>query len=143
MTTLRAQFAVALAILALAAPARARDVQGAITVDPPPPGKGRIVFFRYSAGGMMWGCGVHEGGRRLAPLPDRKYFIQDFDPGVHTFVVQTEAKDSLRVEVEAGETYYVRCSIAMGVVMGRPYLAPSDKFDFDKVSKSLFLQPLD
>ncbi len=40
--------------------------------------------------------------------------------------MRSEAKDSLRIEVEAGETYYNECSIGMGVMAGRPNLAPVD-----------------
>lgn len=114
--------------------------KGVITIDAPPSGKGRIVFYRPFATGFAIGCGVHENGAKLSSLPAGKYFFMDFDPGVHTFLVESEAKDTLRMEVEAGETYYVKCSIAMGILMGRPNLAPSDKASFDSKAKGLKLE---
>ena len=113
---------------------------GSLVIEAPPAGKGRIVFFRPSATGMLIGCAVHENGATLSRLPNGKYFVNDFDPGVHTFLVESESKDTLRMEVEAGETYYVKCSIAMGIMMGRPNLSPSDKDTFDRKSKGLHLQ---
>jgi hypothetical protein len=109
-------------------------------IDAPPSGKGRIVFYRPFATGFVIGCGVHENGAKISSLPAGKYFVRDFDPGVHTFLVESEAKDTLRMEVEAGETYYVKCSIAMGIIMGRPNLSPSDKASFDSKAKGLKLE---
>lgn len=37
-----------------------------------------------------------------------------------------EAKDVLNLEIEPGETYYVVGSVSMGLMVGRPNIAPSD-----------------
>ena len=44
--------------------------------------------------------------------------------------MHSEAKDVLNLEVERGQTYYVQGSISMGVMVGRPNLAPSDPATF-------------
>lgn len=103
-------------------------------------GKGRVIFYRSSAIGVLIGCAVHENDLTLSSLPYGKYFVRDFDPGIHTFMVESESKQTLRMEVEAGETYYVKCAIGMGLVLGRPNLSPSDKASFDKASRNLKLQ---
>ncbi len=108
---------------------------GTIVIGDPPAGKGQIVFFRSSMVGMILACTVHEGDATVSRLANGKYFVHVFDPGVHTFVVASEAKDVLRMEVEAGETYYVKCSINMGLIAGRPNLSPSDKDTFDRKAK--------
>ena len=67
--------------------------------------------------------------------------MQSFEPGLHTFVVQTEAKDTLRIEVEEGETHYVQCTIKMGIMVGRPNLSPSTKAEFDKQASKMKRRP--
>ena len=98
----------------------------------PPTGKGQIIFFRPGGAGALIGCSVHEGEQVVSKLPMSRYFVQAFEPGAHTFTVASEAKDTLRLEVEEGETYYVRCSIKMGIMIGRPNLSPSTKDEFEK-----------
>ena len=39
--------------------------------------------------------------------------------------------------VEAGETYYVQGTLGMGIVAGRPHLAPSDQAAFDAIKDKL------
>ncbi|MDB6163822.1 MAG: hypothetical protein JWL98_1254, partial [Xanthomonadaceae bacterium] len=76
-------------------------------ISAPPPGKGQIVFFRPSkfAGGAI-GFKVREGTTELGKLRSGNYFVAAVDPGAHQYIVHSEAKDILNMEVEAGETYY-------------------------------------
>jgi hypothetical protein len=102
------------------------------SVAPPPTGKGQVVFFRPSKfSGAALSFSVHEGDKGVGKLGNGSYFIDVSDPGAHTFTIQSEAKDSLTLEVEAGETYYVKQTIGMGIVMGRPHLSPVTKEEFD------------
>lgn len=99
----------------------------------PPAGKGQVVFFRQSKlVGAALSFSVHEGDKGIGKLGNGTYFIQVSDPGQHTFTIQSEAVDRLTLEVEAGETYYVKQTIGVGVVMGRPHLSPSDSAEFEK-----------
>jgi hypothetical protein len=98
-----------------------------------PAGKGQVVFFRESKlGGMALSFSVHEGDKGVGKLSNGSYFVVVSDPGQHTFTIQSEATDRLTLEVESGETYYVKQSIGMGIMMGRPHLTPSDQAEFDK-----------
>ncbi len=106
----------------------------------PPEGKAQVVFFRPVGPGMLIACTVHDGDPEISHLAVGKYFVRVTDPGVHTFWVKSEAKDTLKLEVEPGETYYVKCSISMGIMVGRPNLSPSDKATFDKKAKHLKLE---
>jgi len=128
---------------AVTAPPDAAPSSGPVvadTGDALPAGKGRVIFYRNSPIGVLIGCAVHENDATLSSLPYGKYFVRDFDPGIHTFMVESESKQTLRIEVEAGETYYVKCAIGMGLIVGRPNLSPSDKASFDKASNKLKLQ---
>jgi hypothetical protein len=40
--------------------------------------------------------------------------------GMQKFIATTESQNSILINVKAGETYYVECSVAIGVVVGRP-----------------------
>lgn len=118
-----------------AAPAAASGLIG-----PAPEGKGQIVFFRPSkfAGGAI-GFKVREGTTELGKLRSGKYFVAAIEPGLHEYVVHSEAKDVLTMEVEAGETYYVQGTITMGIMAGRPNLSPSDQATFDGMANKLKL----
>lgn len=110
-------------------------------IAPPPAGLGQVVFYRPSSMGALISCRVHEADQVVNKLPPGKYFVHQTVPGVHEYSVKSEAKDTLRVAVEEGETHYARCAINMGIIAGRPNLSSQDRADFDKRGKKLKLQP--
>lgn len=106
----------------------------------PAEGQGQVVFFRPgSMMGAALGCTVHEGEPQIARLGSGKYYVVPAAPGVHNYSTRGEAKDQLAVEVEAGETYFVRCNIGMGMMSGRANLSPSDEAAFAKKAPGLAL----
>lgn len=97
----------------------------------PPQGQGQIVFWRPGTlMGAALGCGVNIGTERISALGKGKYFVLNLAPGAYEFNAKSEAKDVLNLEVESGEVYYVKCTIRMGIMAGRPNLAPSDASEF-------------
>lgn len=112
-------------------------VKAVITVPPPAEGKGQVVFWRTGGQGFALGCGVNENGERVSALGAGKYFVHPTEPGTHAYTVKSEATDLLTLEVEPGETYYVRCKIKMGIMVGRPNIAPSTLEEFTKESHRL------
>ena len=120
-----------------------RDAQvgdSAIALPPVPRGKGLIVFFRPKTvlGTGQW-FNVREDGRALGKLSNGVWFAQPVSPGVHTFTAKTEPefKDSLKLKVDAGETYFVEGVLTKGVVIGVADLSPSDRAAFNAASKTL------
>lgn len=108
------------------------------TLPPIGDGKGRIIFWR--SGTMMGGaigCGVNIGTERISAMGAGKYFILDLAPGAYEFNAKSEAKDVLNTEVEAGETSYIKCTIRMGMMVGRPNLSPSTAEEFAEKRKDL------
>jgi len=104
----------------------------------PPEGMGQIVFFRPSKMlGAAIGFIVREGEEELGKLRNATYFVHATTPGQHSYVVHSEAKDVMNIEVEAGETYFVSGSLSMGVLAGRPNLSPSDHSTFEAAAKKL------
>lgn len=130
----------AVAVAALPAAAGAAD-RTAPTIAPPPAGMGQIVFYRSSRMGALISCRVHENGQVVNRLPPGKYFVQQTTPGAHEYSVRSEATDVIRVEVEEGETQYVRCAIGAGIGMGRPNLSPQSRADFDERGAGLDAMP--
>jgi hypothetical protein len=120
-------------------PAAASAPAAASTPIAPPSGDmGTVVFFRESKfAGAAVSFKVREGERELGKLSSGTYFTVQVPTGAHAFTVHSEAKDVLNIEVERGETYYVRGSIAMGLLMGRPNLAPSDAGTFNGMKGDL------
>lgn len=107
-------------------------------ISAPPEGMGQIVFFRESKMmGAAIGFIVREGEEELGKLRNASYFVHPTTPGQHSYVVHSEAKDVMNIEVEAGETYYVSGRIGMGVIAGRPNLSPSSQSAFVEVQKKL------
>jgi len=101
-------------------------------------GTGTVVFFRESKFlGMAISFKVREGKTELGKLSSGSYFVANLPAGAHEFTVHSEAKDVLNLEVDAGEIYYVQGSISMGVLAGRPNLAPSDQATFDSMKAKL------
>lgn len=134
-------FAAALAALSVAAvpaPAFAKEAKQEklagqdIVLPAPPEGMGQIVFFRTGGMGGAMGCSVNENGEKVSSLGAGRYFIMVAEPGTREFSVKSEAKDTLRLEVEEGETQFVNCKIKMGIVVGRPDIRPSTEAEFRK-----------
>lgn len=107
-------------------------------VKAPLPGKARVVFFRDNVfQGSAISYKIRTGPNNevvLGTLSSGVYFSVDADPGDHLFTAATEARDGLKIEVEAGETYFVRGTVVVGAWVGQPNLAPSDKATFEAMT---------
>lgn len=125
-------------VAAVAAPQDAAIVTKSGPLGQPGAGMGQVVFFRPgSLMGAALGCTVHEGTKQVARLGSGKFYVVAVEPGTHTYNTPGEAKDEITLEVEAEETYFVRCNIGMGVMAGRANLSPSDREAFAKKAKGL------
>jgi Protein of unknown function (DUF2846) len=101
-------------------------------------GTGTVVFFREKKMmGMAIRFKVRENGVELCKLGSGTFCTVQVPVGKHEYLVQTEAKDKLTLEVESGETYYVQASISMGVMAGHGNLAPATKDAFDGMKDKL------
>lgn len=108
------------------------------TLGQPASGMGQVVFFRPgSIMGAALGCTVHEDDKEIARLGSGKYYVVSAAPGKHLYFTKGEATDKLNLEVEDGETYFVKCNIGAGIMAGRANLSPSDSATFAKKAKGL------
>ena len=108
------------------------------SVPPPPAGKGQIVFFRPSSFvGMAVYFKIRENEAELGKLSNGAYFVQVTDPGKHTFTAKTENTSKLTLEIDDGETYYVKGGLSMGLIVAEANIAPSDQATFEKALKHM------
>ena len=100
-------------------------------ISAPPEGKGQIVFFRPSRlVGAALSFTVRENEVDLGRLPNARYFVHIAEPGIHEYEIGRN--DTMRMEIEPGETYYAIQSTQMGIVAGRAVLSPSDQAAFEQ-----------
>jgi hypothetical protein len=105
-------------------------------VGAPPEGKGQIVFFRPNRFvGAALSFTVRENDVPLGRLPNGRYFVHVAEPGIHEYEVGRN--DTMRIEIEPGETYYVQQNISMGIIAGRAVLAPSDQATFETAAERM------
>jgi hypothetical protein len=101
-------------------------------VPPPPAGKAQVVFFRTGAYvGAAVSYKVREQGVELGKLTNASYFVVVLDPGPHTFTAATENKNVLKLELDDGDTQYVRGTVQMGLLVGEANLTPADQAMFE------------
>ena len=92
-----------------------------------PPDRGLVYIYRPGKfiGGAV-GFDVHAGpetdNRELVTLRSGGYFPYYAAPGELELWSKTESRSSVTVDVHPGETIYVRGSIGVGVLVGRPSL---------------------
>jgi hypothetical protein len=127
--------------LALLAPfaANSQDTAAAVVAAAPADAStGTVVFFREKKfAGAAVSYKVRENGVELCKLKNGSYCTVKASTGKHEYVVHSEAKDVLTLEVESGETYYVVGGISVGFLAGRPNLSPSAQATFDAMKAKL------
>jgi len=103
-----------------------------------PAGKGQVVFFRPAKLlGAALTFSVRENDDAVAKVGNGHYFVVVTDPGAHAYQMKGEVTDTLNMEIDAGETYYVETGIGVGIVAGRPHMTPSSEEAFEQISKKL------
>jgi hypothetical protein len=123
-----------------AASAKSHKEKAAIVIPAPKPGKGQVVFFRPGGMGSAIKCTIREDGKMVGRVGSKRYYVIDAEPGVHTYTAKSEATDAVTVQVEPDETSFVKCKIAMGMMVGRPNLSPAVELDFSTETK---IEPMD
>lgn len=88
-----------------------------------PKDKATVYVYRPSGmGGAAISYTVSVNGVAASSLPSGGYFVYYAKPGETEFSAKTEAKTSVTIEAKAGEIYYVKGTVGMGVFVGHPHL---------------------
>lgn len=92
---------------------------------PIPAGQGRLVVYRTQAlAGAVVQPAITINGAERGRCSPRGAFSVDLAPGQHIVGAATEVRQEAPVTVAAGQTSYLRCSVGMGLLVGRPRLEP-------------------
>lgn len=109
-----------------------------------PEGKAVVYFYRPKAffGGAVsydiWLDGVNVP---FVHVYNGGYFPYIANPGKAVFKAKTEAEKEVTIEVKAGQSYYVLCSVGVGFWVGRPHLELMAKETAEADIKSCRLLP--
>ena len=100
--------------------------------------QGTVVFFRESKfAGAAVSFKVRENDVVLGTLGSGNYFTVNLPKGPHKFVVHSEAKDEINMEVDPGQTYYFIGTLSMGFMAGHPHLQPSTAAVFESMKPKM------
>lgn len=93
------------------------------------PEQGRIYFYRPSAIGAAVQPNILLNGTVVGEMVPQGFFYVDRSPGTYLATARTESEASLQIPLAASETKYVRASISLGILVGRPSLILVDAKD--------------
>jgi hypothetical protein len=91
--------------------------------EPIPQDKGLVYLYRPSSfigGGVSYDVKV--GETPVTTLYNGGYYPYFSDPGEVEFWAKTESKSAVTLDVKAGETYFVKGTVGVGLLVGRPHL---------------------
>lgn len=125
------------------APEQTAQKQVQIAIPAAPADKAQIVFFRSwrALHSVMSSNPVWEGDKQVGVLKNGTYFVHVTEPGTHKYQVKVVHENELKLELKAGQTYYVRENVRVGVLTERPNLKLSDARTFEKLADEI--KPVD
>lgn len=80
----------------------------------------RLIVYRTSYVGLAIQPIVSIDGKKTERCTPGTSFAVDLKPGQHSVGATTEVKRTTVVTIRPGETAYVRCSVGIGLIAGRP-----------------------
>ena len=84
---------------------------------------GLVYIYRPSSfvgGGVSYDIKI--GETPIVTLYNCGYYPYFSKPGEIEFWAQTESKSSVTLDVKAGQTYYIKGTVGIGIIVGRPHL---------------------
>lgn len=93
------------------------------------PEQGRIFFYRPSAIGAAIQPNILVNGSVVGEMVPLGFFYVDRSPGNYVLSASTEAEATLQLMLQANQTQYVKGSISIGILVGRPNLTLVDQMN--------------
>lgn len=84
------------------------------------PEHGRIYFYRSSGAGPLVQPDIRLNGTVVGEMTTGGFFFVDRLPGTYTATASTEVEARAQFPLEGKQTQYVRGSISLGILVGRP-----------------------
>jgi len=88
-----------------------------------PADKATVYVYRepgFVGGGVAYMVRVNDAD--ISTLPAGGYFVYVATPGELELSAKTEAKTSVTIDAKAGQTYYVKGTLGVGIFVGHPHL---------------------
>jgi hypothetical protein len=80
-----------------------------------------LHIYRHGGTGALVNYDLHLGDSVICRVSNRwKTTLKIKKNGIYTLWARTEVKEEIPLTLKFGEEYYVRCSISMGALVGRP-----------------------
>jgi hypothetical protein len=101
----------------------------------PEEGKGLVIFYRtkkFSGGAIKFS--VKDNEKSYGQLKNGTIIKIQSAPGEHTFWSQVISSDAITLNIEEGKVYYVKGTVKMGAIAGRPKF---DQVDEKKALKDM------
>jgi hypothetical protein len=100
-----------------------------------------LHLYRPSGAGALIGYDIHLGDEVIAEMSNNSYkTVAVKNEGLVTFWAKTESKSELKMDIQHGKRYYIRCSMNMGFFVGHPKLTlvnnRTGKIEFEKIENS-------
>jgi hypothetical protein len=89
---------------------------------PPAPGKTRIAVYRDGILGAAIQPEITVDAEPTGRCQPNGVFFVDVSPGIHRLTATTETTSAILVDTSKYPMAYVRCSIGLGLMVGRPNL---------------------
>ena len=88
-----------------------------------PDGVGLVYIYRpMSPVGAGVSYEVRADGVSLVTILSGEYFVHYAQPGEVEFSARTESTSAITIDIKAGHTYYLKCTLSVGITVGRPQL---------------------
>ncbi|MDD5570868.1 MAG: hypothetical protein PHD97_06890 [Bacteroidales bacterium] len=83
----------------------------------------KLFVFRHGGTDALVGYDLYIGDSLLCRVTNKtKKEIKIYKKGLNTIWAKTESKEEVPIDVEFGREYYLKCSVVMGIMVGRPKL---------------------
>jgi hypothetical protein len=108
-------------------------------------GKGVVYFYRPSAfTGAAVSYNIFHDNQIIGASKNGKYFYYQSNPGLQVFSATTEVKRELAVDIETGKSYYVKSSVVLGFLVGRPkFSIENESIALEEIKKCQMIEMID
>ena len=94
-----------------------------------------LNVYRYGGTGALVNYDLYLGDSVICRVQNNyKTTLYIKKDGLNTIWAKTESKSEIPIDIQMGKTYYLRCGITMGILVGRPKLELVDR----KIGKAEF-----
>jgi len=83
----------------------------------------KLYIYRSTGTGFMIGYDLYLGDSVICRVKsNNKQELKIYKKGMNSLWAKTETKTEIPINIEFGQSYYLKCGIGMGVMVGRPKL---------------------